>query len=228
MPGDTPSHDSQPTRWLAYELHDGLLQWVVGARFQLTAALQRLNDHGEATQGLKRALKSLDTALLEGRSLIAYLEQEHPHAKPALVDQLREFVERVRPEVESREQQIGARFDAVAAGVRIDESTSWNLLRIAQQAVQNAIRHAGPATIDITLQVQASRLVLDISDSGRGFEYSASALDKSRYGLRSMVHRAQLVGAKLEFNSAVGRGTQIHCVLELPSQESSSSPLALD
>ncbi len=217
MQGDSPSTESQPSRWLAYELHDGLLQWVVGARLQLTAVLNRLGEQSEGADVLRGALKSLDTALVEGRNLIAYLEQDLPQTEPSLVDELSKFVERVRPEVELREQQIYSHIDLGAGRVRLDNTLCWNLLRIAQQAVQNAIHHAGPTRIEVSLHANADQLTLSVTDQGCGFDDSSPQTDKNRFGLKSMFHRAKLIGARLELQSTMGRGTKIVCVLDLPS-----------
>lgn len=213
----------QPTsqRWLAYELHDGLLQWIIGARLQLIAAKNREAPTIEHLQrAISRAIGSLEMSLAEARELIGYLEQQPGHDELRLLTALTQFIERARRDAELQRQQIVAQLkpDGLQSGsVSLTDTQSWNLLRIAQQAVRNAISHAGPAQIGVALRYDPTTrgLELSVTDNGRGFERATKPSGSPHFGLDSMAHRAQLIGAKLLIDSAVGEGCRVRCTLNL-------------
>jgi signal transduction histidine kinase len=89
-----------------------------------------------------------------------------------------------------------------------------HLFRIAQEAVNNALKHAAPSEIRIGLEQNEGRLVLEIEDDGSGLDESQPAADG--LGLRVMRYRARLIGAVLEAGTAAAGGTCIRCTLPLP------------
>ena len=209
-------------RWLAYELHDGLLQWVIGARLQLIAAHNREEQTTECYQrAIRKAISSLELALREARALIGYLEeQQTARGEARIVASLLRFVEGAQRDAELQQQRIETRVEL--AGVDdidavLDDALSWNLLRIAQQAVRNAITHAGPTPIVVTLRCRApsKNLELIVEDQGRGFDTTQVPPEGRNFGLSSMSHRAQLIGAQLEIQSAVGAGCRVQCTLPI-------------
>jgi PAS domain S-box-containing protein len=86
--------------------------------------------------------------------------------------------------------------------------------RIAQEAVNNALRYAGAHRIDLKLEDRHGGVSLQISDDGRGLPVSRSAMNGK--GHQMMRDRAHLVGASLEITSAAGKGTLIRCELPAP------------
>jgi signal transduction histidine kinase len=95
-----------------------------------------------------------------------------------------------------------------------DPDRDRELLRIAQEALNNAIRHAGAARILLRLQAADGALVLEVRDDGTGFDPGATALRAQRLGLTSMEHRAHRLAGRLEIRSAIGAGTTVR--LEAP------------
>ena len=90
------------------------------------------------------------------------------------------------------------------------------LLRIAQEAIHNAVRHASPTLITVTLRWDASNLVLQVKDNGCGI--SAARLEKSQgFGLRNMRERASQIDGRFEIQTAAGHGTTI--VVTMPISE---------
>jgi two-component system sensor histidine kinase DegS len=83
-----------------------------------------------------------------------------------------------------------------------------DLLRIAQEAISNAVRHGKPSVVTVTLRWQASRLTLRIKDNGSGIPKSLPRKNKGM-GLRSMRERAAQIGAKLAIQAGLGCGTRI-------------------
>jgi signal transduction histidine kinase len=87
------------------------------------------------------------------------------------------------------------------------------LLRIAQEVVHNAVRHANPTVIRVTLQWDAPNLVLQVRDNGSGI--AAARLEASEgLGLGNMRERASEIGGRFEIQTAAGRGTNI--IVTLP------------
>lgn len=151
--------ETHTDRWLGYELHDGLLQWIIGARLQLLATLSRESEIDAAAQAsVRKALTSLDIALEEGRELIGYLEHDQEVAGVKFVARLESFVQATEQEAQHHQQTIALHLDTEtrhALQNSLGNTASWNLLRIVQQAVRNAIQHAGPTRIDVYGQVSS-------------------------------------------------------------------------
>jgi signal transduction histidine kinase len=85
--------------------------------------------------------------------------------------------------------------------------------RVAQEALENAVEHAGAQRLAVRLEVQRKRVTLTVSDDGQGFDADA-ALAEDRFGLRGMRERAELVGGTLDVTSATGRGTTVRLSLK--------------
>lgn len=93
----------------------------------------------------------------------------------------------------------------------------YNLLRIAQEAITNAVKHSGATTLDVSLENRPDRLVLTIQDHGNGFTVpNNDTMPSGHYGLIGMRERAAQIGAKLQIDSSPGRGATVHLELPLP------------
>lgn len=156
--------ETHTERWLGYELHDGLLQWIIGARLQLLATLSREQElDAAAAASVRKALTSLEIALEEGRELIGYLEHDQELAGVKFVARLESFIQATQSETQQHQQQIALHLDAETRDALQDSlsnTASWNVLRIVQQAVRNAIQHAGPTRIDVYAQVLSDAIPL--------------------------------------------------------------------
>jgi signal transduction histidine kinase len=207
-----------PQRWIAYELHDGLLQWVAGARMQVEAAISDIDqdssiasDQAEWSRGLRAALTYLDAAAEEGRALISFLEQDASHENATFEAALTEFVETLLPDTERNAQSITLDLGQIP---ELAEVVRWNLLRIVQQALRNAVQHAGPARISVR-----SRLCpdgdwqLEVQDQGGGFQTGPESRLPNHFGLESMEMRAKLIKAQLQITSEPGAGCRVICTL---------------
>lgn len=93
------------------------------------------------------------------------------------------------------------------------------LLRIAQSALANVVRHAGAGRAEITLTFMDTSVTLDVVDDGRGFDPSAAspaASDGGGFGLPAMRARAGTLGGLFTVESAPGQGTAVAVTLPLP------------
>jgi signal transduction histidine kinase len=97
----------------------------------------------------------------------------------------------------------------IADGLAADPARDREVLRIAQEALQNAVRHADAQHVSLRLRTEDGRLLLEVEDDGVGFETDAPGLRSRRLGLTSMEERSRRLGSKLEIDSARGSGTTV-------------------
>ena len=95
-----------------------------------------------------------------------------------------------------------------------DPGTALHLFRIAQEAVNNAVRHAQPAQITLSLVQHAQRLEIVVADDGRGLGEIQPG--HSGIGLASMRQRARLLGGECAIQPREGGGTTVRCWVPLP------------
>ena len=93
-------------------------------------------------------------------------------------------------------------------------SVQEDLLRIAQEAISNAVRHAKPTVVSVSLRCDPANLVLEVTDNGSGIAHPEAAR-RDGFGLSNMRARAQNLGAEFDVRTAAGRGTSI--VVSLPT-----------
>jgi signal transduction histidine kinase len=193
---------------LALELHDAVSQKLFSLVLTAEAAGTLLDrDPAAAGTQLTRIRELAQEALDELRALI--LELRPPElVRDGLCVALRKHVEllgRLHPVPIDMEADEG-----LTAGPRRDPE----VLRIAQEALHNALRHSGASRVGVRLAARDGRLALEVSDNGAGFEPDDPQLRARRLGLTSMEERAARLGARLEIRSAPGAGTTVR--LEVP------------
>ena len=109
-----------------------------------------------------------------------------------------------------------------ASGIEINLDQSWPcatcvgenigvLHRIAQEALANAVRHAGATRIDVSLNCRDGATNLEVSDNGSGCSPAGASKDTGGLGLRIMRHRANAIGAELAIEDSPGGGTIVRC-----------------
>lgn len=216
-PDDRSSVDDEPgATWLAYELHDGLLQWIISAKMNIESVSIKLDELDSIPDSTSRQLTSaqifLDSALEEGRQLIQFLEGQSLQQQSELGMQLSRFVGMIETDVETAGQEIIMETPA-GKWPLLQPRVAWNVLRILQQALINANRHAGQCEIRVHYNQNGRGHHFEIADSGTGFDVEASRKKLDRYGLPGMEHRAKLIDAELDIQSAVGIGTRISLVV---------------
>jgi signal transduction histidine kinase len=93
--------------------------------------------------------------------------------------------------------------------------TSDTLFRIGQEALANAVRHANPSTLQISLFCGESGLRLLVEDDGKGFVADA---DSAGFGIRGMRKRADAITAELQIHSTPGHGTAVQAIAPIPAK----------
>ena len=100
--------------------------------------------------------------------------------------------------------------------IELPRPTTHHLLRIAQEASTNALRHAGAQRIEISLEYRDDAVVLAISDDGTGFQSEAVLNQPGHFGLRGIRSRAKKLGGSLTVASSPATGTLIRVIVPLP------------
>jgi signal transduction histidine kinase len=188
---------------LARELHDAMTQSLFSLRLTIeTAASLVQSDPSRAGAELERSRALVDGLFGELRSLI--FELRPPSLGPE------GLAETVRKHLEVVGRANGLDVDVRASGRRrLPPDVERELFRILQEAVTNAVRHAGASSLSVGLDIGKSGVSLVVSDDGKGFDPTARAIRSRRLGLTSMRERAQALGGKLSIVSAPGEGTTV-------------------
>jgi signal transduction histidine kinase len=90
------------------------------------------------------------------------------------------------------------------------------LLRFAQEAISNAVRHAKPTVVSVMLRWEPPHLILQVKDNGSGIS-SVSLAKSEGFGLRNMRTRASQIDGKIDIQTATGHGTNIVLTVPIPS-----------
>jgi signal transduction histidine kinase len=102
------------------------------------------------------------------------------------------------------------------------------IYRIAQETLENIIRHAGARTIRVCVEQTGTEISLIIDDDGQGVNLEALEAPTSdaddRFGIRGMKERAALIGGRLEISSQAGQGTSVRLTAPVEGQEDDSGP----
>jgi signal transduction histidine kinase len=194
---------------LALELHDAVSQKLFSLVLTAEAAGALLDDDEAAARAKLTRLQELAReALAELRSLIFELRPPDL-ASDGLGGALRKHVEVLR---QLGDTEIELDLDGAGAGGR-EPARDQEILRIAQEAIQNALAHASADHVSVRLSESDGHLLLEVSDDGTGFEPANPALRSRHLGLTSMEERAQRLGAALEITSSPERGTTVRLEL---------------
>jgi signal transduction histidine kinase len=186
---------------IARELHDTLIQGLSGITMEMQALAARLKaPHERAT--LAEIIEDAGTCLRETRRSVAGLRSGASGLASAIEQAARHITE-------AKDIRLKLKLENKATGLAPD--IEYNLVRIAQEAVTNSVKHSGARNVEVILGFTPKALHLSVKDDGAGF---ADKNGKSgHYGLIGMKERASHIGADLDLASAPGRGTTISVVL---------------
>ena len=203
---------------LAANLHDTLLQTMSGLAYQLEAcesesipaATRKANHLETARRMVQRGQEDLRGTVWALRFL--------PLKGQKVGEALRAIVERMQEGHAVTTQVIDQ--DEIPA---VTEFVAGNLLLIAQEAVNNALKHAQPQTITVTLRASdhPDKIVLMVEDDGTGFSPRPETTPMSdHFGLLGMRERVERLGGVLQIESELGRGTRIRVEVPLRAFDS--------
>ncbi len=195
-------------RRLAGEIHDGISQRLVSLWYHLLAAEDGVGDADRVRRELGMAKELATAALAETRAAITGL-------RPFVLDDLG-----LGPGLESLGRALSGlemEVDVEVEPVDLPSHVEVALYRIAQEALQNVVKHARASTVLIHLDADGDSVRLVISDDGRGFDPDTvvDAEDRHSYGLVGIRERAELIGASLHLTSRPGTGTVVEVIVPL-------------
>ncbi len=197
-------------RRIAGDLHDGVVQDLVGTSYALAAAAQRINGHGgpEVAAALREGAGQTRRSIRQLRSLLVDIYPPDLH-RAGLAAALSDLV----APLESR--GVEAHVDMPAA-LNIDKEAEALMFRTAQEALRNVVAHSHATRVDVRVSVEGRRVGLGIVDDGIGFspERADEAREDGHFGLRVLNDMATHAGGSLSIDSAPGAGTRVK--LEVP------------
>jgi signal transduction histidine kinase len=199
---------------IARDLHDTLLQSLAGLSLQLDGISKQVARAGvpePAVSMITHVRQQVDAAFREARSKVWNLRTPSLEAQ-GLEGALRQLMERIGP-------SLTARYAVTVTGQPrpCSPEVEEELLRIAQEAANNASQHAKASEIRIALDYAASSLGLSISDDGRGFDFEEGYRKDGHWGLKNMRERAAQVHGTCKITTAVGEGTKVEIRVPLSS-----------
>ncbi|MFE6228640.1 MULTISPECIES: GAF domain-containing sensor histidine kinase [unclassified Streptomyces] len=193
---------------LAHELHDAVSQKLFSLRLTAQAAAALVDrDPARAKGELQQVAALAAEAADELRAAVVEL-------RPAALDE-DGLVHTLRTQVQVLDRAHTATVVFDGSGVRaLPAAQEEAVLRVAQEALHNALRHSGAARVAVTLARHGQGARLTVADDGRGFDPRAVRRAGRHLGLVSMRDRAAGVGGALTVTSAPGEGTTIE--MEVP------------
>lgn len=198
-------------RRLASDIHDGISQRLITLSYRLDASARALSvNTREAAIQLEEARNLVKLTLEEARAAISGL-------RPPVLDDL--GLAGGLASLARSIPQIDLQLDL--AETRLPEHIELALYRIAQECLQNVVKHADASVAQLRFTVETETAVLEIIDDGVGFntfetiEHPIARDDMGGYGLLSMSERAELVGGQLRIRSRPGAGTAVTAIIPL-------------
>lgn len=213
-------------RRIARDLHDHLGQRMTALRLRIQALTEKCAENLE----LKDAIGSVQASAMEIDRDISFLswelrptELEDLGLDDALKSFLREW---------SQQYGISAEFQSSKIGSgnhddKLPHAVETNLYRIAQEALNNVLKHSGADSVNVLLQHRPESLVLIVEDNGKGFDSAANTGNEGTpggLGLIGMLERAAILKGSLDIDSAPGNGTSVRA--EIPLKRSFAEQLS--
>ena len=209
-------------RAVAYDLHDGLTQFVMAAHAHLESfhRAHRLGNEEKAERDLNQSLRYLKEAVMESRRLVNGLRTL------ALDDLgLAGALEEAVAEEKARAGWADADMTHNIAGRRFDKSLETAVYRVAQEALTNARKHAQTSRIHVLLLEETNprseehHLQLEVRDWGIGFDRDQVLDTGEHVGMQSIIERVRLMEGHLEVQSKPGEGATLRATFPIPAEE---------
>ncbi|OAI57204.1 hypothetical protein AYO49_02590 [Verrucomicrobiaceae bacterium SCGC AG-212-N21] len=198
---------------IAREFHDTLEQELAGLSIRLDAAATRVTDD-KARSLLEQQRRLLTRLQTETRDFVWDLRDPTANDTPpdeALASLLSHL---------QATTTIPLKLSIMGRPPALPPLVQNHLLRIAREAVHNAIKYSQASAIEVSLEEGDETVKLEVTDDGVGFEVSKCDALENRFGIRGMHERAKKTGSKLEIQSKTGEGTRVALTLPVPKTAS--------
>jgi len=189
---------------IARDLHDTVLQGFAGTLYLMKAALLHLEKSpGEGRQQLARAVEQANLSLKEARQSLAWLRL------PALEDQT--LSNALRTAGKSLVANTPIQFDLQVTGRmwQLPYEISCELYTAAREAIHNAVIHANPSRITVTLAFASHCFRVSVEDDGAGFDVSDGLAKRNHWGLIGMQERVRRIHGEITIASGEKGGTRV-------------------
>jgi signal transduction histidine kinase len=197
------ARESEQAR-IGQDLHDGLCQQLVATAFS-AGLLQRNLEEKSVPEAVEaaRIAKSIDQSIGQARDIAKGLHPV-PLEDEGLETALRDLARRTS-------KLTGIRCTAEVSGKpsHVDKAAAIHLFRIAQEALNNAVKHAAASVIAIRFATRGEGFELTVEDDGRGIDRGNRG---GGMGLHIMDYRARAIGAELDISPGKDGGTRVRCV----------------
>jgi len=200
----TSAQEEERTR-LARELHDDTIQAVIALKQRVQLAQKSVKDQSgrqslseletlaeQTIENLRRLTRALRPIYLEDLGLVTALEMLARET--------------------SLNNQLVVDFQKTGQERRLSHEVELSLYRIAQEALNNVVKHSNATHADLKIAFEPSEIQIEVTDNGNGFIVPNSPTEFAPYGhfgLLGVQERADLIGARLEIESALGKGTRL-------------------
>jgi signal transduction histidine kinase len=196
---------------VARELHDGVIQSLIGLEMRLEVASRRAADGASITADLELVTSRIREEIVSVRELMHQMRPVEV-TRADLPDYLANLVDRF-----GRETGISARFVCDLQDVPFSPRVCRELVMILQEALVNVRKHSGASNVLVRLRLDDKHWSLLIDEDGRGFNfegrYSHSQLDARRRGPVVIKERVRAIGGELTIDSTPGRGARLEISL---------------
>jgi Signal transduction histidine kinase len=199
---------------IGQELHDNIGQMLSVVKLSL-AVLPVSKDH-EAYEPIQNSRQILNKAMTDLADLTKSLHTDRI-AQIGLADSIQFELESLK-----RSGLVEIEFSITGPEQHLDEQKSIFLFRIFQENMNNILKHAKAKKVKVSLQYSDHEFIMQIADDGIGFDVQAkknSASSTAGVGLKSIFNRAKLIGAELDMQSELGKGTTVTIRLPLPEAD---------
>jgi len=201
---------------LARELHDAVTQTLYSLTLYAETSMRfsQTNQLDQAADYLNQVVETAQQALREMRILLYSL-------RPAILEQLG-LVSALKQRLEAVERRVGIAVDYHADGdISMPAHVEEALYQIAQEALNNAVKHAAAKKISLELKQRGNVVDLIISDDGKGFRLPKSS-ENGGLGLISIRERVDSLNGILQIDTMIDGGSRVHVELDLDRASISS------
>ncbi len=193
---------------LAREIHDTIAQGLSALTLKLEsieAYWESNPQHPKIAQLLQQSLQLTRQNLEEARRSVLDLRAT-PLQNATLLEALEDLLQSTERDTNT---SLQTRFLVLGTYQKLATRTEMSLYRIAQEALQNALKHAQAKHFSLQLTYQTQQIILQIADDGKGFEVSNTLLNTKGFGLLGISERVKLLEGKWDISSTLKQGTTL-------------------